>query len=193
MKKRKTKKKPKSNMPKDFGERCSMIISKLKKLLRLVEDNKILYSKEALNYTTEIRDLAIPLLRDPEHNIMAKRLILIAREGKSIAQNYGLHACYDDKLSRIIDEFEVAQQLWESHKDNEIEDRGQSDMPGRYRTEPISQTELASIWGGGMTQKKISSMIQNRLLRAVTLSRQSYIFDNRDLPSHVIEKLKQLR
>ena len=36
---------------------------------------------------------------------------------------------------------------------------GSEDIPGEYRTSPMSQKELADLYGGDVTQKKIRAMI----------------------------------
>ena len=66
------------------------------------------------------------------------------------------------------------------------------DIPGEYRTAPMSQTELANLYGGDMTQKKIRAMIDSGILRVICQTRQTFIFDKRQLPPHVKEKLVNL-
>ena len=68
----------------------------------------------------------------------------------------------------------------------------QEDIPGTNRTSPMSQKELAELWKGSMTQKTISSMIKNRALRAIRVSRQAFIFDKSQLPPRVNDKLSLL-
>lgn len=69
----------------------------------------------------------------------------------------------------------------------------QEDIPGKNRTSPpMSQTELAELWGGSMTQKTISSMIKSHALRAIPMSRQTFIFDKSQLPPRVINTLSKL-
>lgn len=66
------------------------------------------------------------------------------------------------------------------------------DIPGKFRTSPMSQTELATLYKGDMTQKKIKAMIESGTLRVVKQSRQKFIFDKRQLPEHVKETLRTL-
>ena len=66
------------------------------------------------------------------------------------------------------------------------------DIPGEYRTSPMSEKELAEIYGGTMTQQKIAAMIKSGALRTIEISRQSRIFDKRQLPKHVIDKLSKI-
>jgi len=69
----------------------------------------------------------------------------------------------------------------------------QEDIPGKNRTSPpMSQTELAELWGGSMSQKTISSMIKSHALRAIPMSRQTFIFDKSQLPPRVINTLSKL-
>lgn len=67
------------------------------------------------------------------------------------------------------------------------------DMPSKFRTVPMSQSELAEIWREGVSQKKIASMIESDVLNVMQLSRQTFIFDKRDLPPHIIKKLDDIR
>lgn len=66
------------------------------------------------------------------------------------------------------------------------------DIPGEFRTSPMSQTELATLYKGDITQKKIKAMIESGTLRTVKQSRQKFIFDKRQLPEHVKETLRTL-
>lgn len=68
----------------------------------------------------------------------------------------------------------------------------EEDIPGEHRTSPMSQTELADLWGGDMTQKAIKRMMKKKNLRYKKQSRQKFIFDKRDLPKHVKDKLLNL-
>jgi len=67
------------------------------------------------------------------------------------------------------------------------------DIPPEFRTVPMSQKELAEIWGECVSQKKIASMIASDALNAMQLSRQTFMFDKRDLPPHLIKKLDDIR
>ena len=66
------------------------------------------------------------------------------------------------------------------------------DIPGEFRTSPMSQTELATLYRGDMTQKKIKRMMEKGSLKHKTQSRQEFIFDKRNLQEHVQDKLLNL-
>ena len=75
----------------------------------------------------------------------------------------------------------------------QIGDNSYIEIPPDHRTLPMSQTELADILGSNMTQEKVSSMIKTGALKAIKLSRQSFIFDKRTLPKGIIDKLDNLK
>ncbi len=68
----------------------------------------------------------------------------------------------------------------------------QKDIPGEYRTTPMSQKELAELYGGSMTPKRIASMVRSGALNVVKSSRQNFTFDKRQLPKRVTDKLSQI-
>jgi hypothetical protein len=57
----------------------------------------------------------------------------------------------------------------------------------------MSQKELAELWGKkDIVQKDIATMIRTGALNTRKISRQKFIFDKRDLPKHVIDKLTKI-
>jgi len=54
----------------------------------------------------------------------------------------------------------------------------------------MSKREMAALFGSMTDAKKITTMIRTGVLRVIPLSRQQFIFDKRDLPPEVREKLK---
>jgi hypothetical protein len=103
------------------------------------------------------------------------------------------------KVETTVDPFDPIAEIHKLSERCRIKDEPSSvkinetnDIPGEYRTSPMSQTELANLWGGDMMQKKIRAMIDSGTLRAIKQSRQTFIFDKRQLPEHVKEKLRKL-
>ncbi len=75
--------------------------------------------------------------------------------------------------------------------DKKLEERSK-EIPPEYRTLPMSQKELAELWGKHVAQKDIAAMIRTGALNRIEISRQKFIFDKRDLPKYVIEKLAKI-
>ena len=65
-------------------------------------------------------------------------------------------------------------------------------IPGVHRTSPMSKKELAELWGGDVTPKKLQKMLNAGALHCEKLSRQSFVFDKRDLPQHVLDRLRKI-
>ena len=65
------------------------------------------------------------------------------------------------------------------------------DIPPERKSTPLSLTRMAQYWGGDITAKKIRSMINSGTLKVIELNRQSFIFETKLLPEHVIKKLKK--
>jgi hypothetical protein len=70
-------------------------------------------------------------------------------------------------------------------------DESREDIAADRRSVPLSLTRMAQYWGGEMTPKKLRALIDRGTLPVMQLSRQTYIFDTKYLPSHVIEKVKR--
>ena len=71
----------------------------------------------------------------------------------------------------------------------EIDKEAQKEIPPERKTVPLSLSRMAQYWGGDMTPIKIKSMINTGILKVIKLGRQSFIFDTKLLPKHVIEKV----
>lgn len=65
------------------------------------------------------------------------------------------------------------------------------EIPSERRSPPVSLTRLVECWGGDMTRKKLRKAIDLGTVRAVKITRQTYVFDTDKFPAHVIEKLRK--
>lgn len=92
-----------------------------------------------------------------------------------------------DEVKRIA----KAQPKQKIELDKKLE-KPSKEIPPEYRTLPMSQKELAELWGKHVAQKDIAAMIRTGALNRIEISRQRLIFDKRDLPKNVIEKLTKI-
>ncbi len=72
-----------------------------------------------------------------------------------------------------------------------IQNSKDQDIPPERRSTPLTITRMAQYWGGDVTYKKIRAMMNNGKLKFIEMGRQSFIFDTKYLPKHVIEKVSK--
>lgn len=135
----------------------------------------------------------------PELLSKADNLSKIVNEALEIARSF---LWYNAQLHDFSKKFHELAPKWESeivgffsrvNQDSETPQPPQVEaIPPEHQTLPMPKTELANLYGGNMTQEKIASMISAGALNVIKLSRQSFIFDRRDLPKHVIDKLAKI-
>jgi hypothetical protein len=65
------------------------------------------------------------------------------------------------------------------------------EIPAARKSAPLSLTRMAQCWGGDMTAKKVRAMIDKGRLSVMPINRQTYVFDTKYLPTHVIDKVKR--
>jgi hypothetical protein len=79
----------------------------------------------------------------------------------------------------------------EQAKKETVTDSPDIEIPPERRSAPLSLTRMAQYWGGEMTPRKLKAMIGGGSLKAKQLNRQTFVFDTKDLPEKVIEKVKR--
>lgn len=89
--------------------------------------------------------------------------------------------------------FPSAETAWPVEEDRDLISQAavSEEIPSERRSPPVSLTRLVECWGGDMTRKKLRKAIDLGTVRAVKITRQTYVFDTDKFPAHVIEKLRK--
>ena len=81
----------------------------------------------------------------------------------------------------------------QEEREQEVDSGKKKEIPPDQQTLEMSKQELADLYGGNMTPDKITKRIDKGQLNVIKQSRQSFIFDKRDLPEYIVEKLNNLK
>ena len=187
-------------------EQMRQISDKLKDLVKKIPFGEKFYSSGYSYWGRQIKDLL------SETQVIVSWLIRLQYEQKKInllisrrkdvngnqpklggpLQLAEIPFTLQDALTNLSDELTfIADKIKSPKGKKDKSGNGTIDIPPERKSTPLNLIRMAQYWGGDMTVKKIRSMINGGQLRVIKINRQSFIFDTKLLPKHVIEKVKK--
>ncbi|MFC1738561.1 hypothetical protein ACFL1G_05880 [Planctomycetota bacterium] len=145
-------------------------------------ENEVLY----------VEKLLIPLFEIPKYKSLADSATKIVRNNSPKWSAERVRWSYIMELDEVIKQVENAsKQNKEEQEPITIKEPTDISIPSERRSAPLSLARMAQYWGGEITAKKLRTMINNDRLQVYKINRQTFIFDIKFLPEHVITKVKK--